>query len=78
MTDDDQRDRTCRVIELLDKAFTARQSGDRTEERRLIDEAAEIDPFVILAIHGGITIGEIPDPEHNPAEWADFVAANSP
>ena len=76
MSDLDQKRRTVRVLELLSELFEAHMRGDDETFRRVLDEAIELDSFAFAGIRGGITIGEIPNPERDWPLWVEYVAAN--
>lgn len=76
MSDLEQKRRTVRVLELLTESFEARQRGDDAAFRRTLDEATELDPAALVGIRGGITIGEIPNPERDWLLWCEYVAVN--
>lgn len=65
---------TAAVLRLLDESFRARQRGDQAECALALAAAARLDVDVVAAVEGGITIGEIPNPERHYEAWADYVA----
>jgi hypothetical protein len=75
MIDLDQRRRTVRVLELLSESAEAYERGDKDGADRLVGEAAEVDAFAMSGIHGGIIIGEIPNPERDWPAWTEYVQA---
>lgn len=75
MSDLEQRRRTVRVLELLDASYRAHQRGDDDECGRLIGEACDVDAFAVSGIQGGVTTGEIPNPDTHLFEWAAYVQA---
>jgi hypothetical protein len=76
MPDLEQKRRTVRVLELLSESFEAHMRGDGETFRRVLDEAIELDAFAFAGIRGGITIGEIPNPERDWVAWGEYVAVN--
>lgn len=76
MADLEQKRRTVRVLELLTASFEAHQRGDDEGFRRALDEAIEVDATAFTGIRGGITIGEIPNPERDWLLWTEYVAVN--
>jgi hypothetical protein len=76
MADLEQKRRTVRVLELLTESFEAHRRGDDEAFRRSLDEAAELDQFALVGIRGGITIGEIPNPERDWPAWGEYVSVN--
>lgn len=76
MSDLEQKRRTVRVLELLTESFEAHQRGDDAAFLRTLDEATELDPAALVGIRGGITIGEIPNPERDWLAWNEYVAVN--
>jgi ketosteroid isomerase-like protein len=75
MADLDQRRRTVKVIELLDRSFAAYERGDTAARDALVAEALEVDAAAVSVIRGGMLIGEIPRPSEHPREWAEWVQA---
>lgn len=75
MTDEARRQLTVTVIDLLDRSFQAYHRGDRAEFERLREEATDLDAFCVNAIIGGMRIGEVPNPQTNPEDWAEYVMA---
>lgn len=75
MTELERKRLTTRVLDLLDASARAHTDGDRDKSSDLMQQACELDVTVVSAIEGGITIGEVPHPHRNPAEWAEYVAA---
>ncbi|MEU7591277.1 hypothetical protein AB0A95_33895 [Micromonospora sp. NPDC049230] len=73
--DVDQATRTAAVLRLFGDSFDAFAAGDREDADRYLGWAALIDPFCVSGVHGGIMIGQIPNPEHNPDDWDDYLAA---
>lgn len=76
MADLEQKRRTVRVLELLTESFEAHHRGDDEAFGRALLEATELDAFAVIGIRGGITIGEIPNPERDWPAWVDYVAVN--
>jgi hypothetical protein len=70
----DQKMRTARVLVLLDESFQARARGDQAVFNLLAQEAVRLDVHCVAVIHGGIIIGEIPNPERDYGAWAEYVA----
>lgn len=67
---------TARVLELLDASACAHAEGRRDESRALIRQACETDVAAVSVVQGGIIIGQIPHPQSQPQEWAEYLAAN--
>jgi sugar phosphate isomerase/epimerase len=76
MADLEQKRRTVRVLELLDESFQAHARGDGEAFRASLDAATELDAFAVSGIQGGMTIGEIPNPERDWAAWTEYVQVN--
>ena len=76
MSDLEQKRRTVRVLELLDKSFRAHARGDIASCDALVNEALELDAAVVGVVQGGLIIGEIPRPEEHPDEWLEYLQAN--
>ncbi len=76
MADLEQKRRTVRVLELLDKSFQAHARGDLVACDAAVNEAIECDAAAVSVIRGGMVIGEIPRPEEHWPEWRDYVAAS--
>lgn len=72
---DEQAERTRVVIGLLDHSFGQHQGGRQDRSDRFLTEANKIDAVAVTGIHGGMLIGEIPNPEVDPYVWAEWVAA---
>lgn len=76
MSDDlDQTRRSVRVLELLDESAQAHKAGDKTRADLLFEEASKLDHTAVSIIYGGMLIGEIPRPDSQPLEWAEFLNA---
>lgn len=67
--------RTALTLLVLDRSFKAHQRGRYTESRDLLQAASEEDPVLVSVVQGGVVIGKIPNPESDPAGWADYVQA---
>lgn len=76
MADIEQKRRTVRVLELLTESFEAHNRGDDEAFRAALDAATELDAFALVGIRGGITIGEIPNPERDWPAWVEYVSVN--
>ena len=76
MADLEQKRRTVRVLELLTESFEAHQRGDDESFHAILDTAMECDGFAFDGIRGGITIGEIPNPERDWPLWVGYVSVN--
>lgn len=76
MTELEQKRRTVRVLELLNTSFEAHRRGDETAFKAALDEAMAVDGAAFCVIHGGITIGEIPNPERDWPGWGEYLAVN--
>lgn len=64
---------TAKVLQLMDEVFRAHRDDRLDDFKRLSREAMELDPVRVGAIHGGIVIGEIPDPARDYEAWDAFV-----
>lgn len=72
----DRKRQTMRVLELLDDSARAHREGRGDDSSSLIVEACALDVDVVSAVQGGILIGEIPHPHHDPDAWALYLDAN--
>jgi hypothetical protein len=75
MYDLDQLRRNVRVMDLLTASHEAWSRGDKTEADIRIAEALECDAATVSVLQGGMLIGEVPNPEEDPAVWTAYVAA---
>ncbi len=75
MDDLDRTRLTVSVLELLDASARAHAEGRGDDSSSLIVEACALDANVVSAVQGGITIGEIPHPHHDPDAWALYIDA---
>jgi hypothetical protein len=71
----EQLRRTVRVLDLMTKSFEAHERGDGEASGNAIDEALACDAQAVTAVHGGMLIGEVPDPERDLYGWDAYVAA---
>lgn len=76
MSDLEQKRRTVRVLELLSASFEAHARGDHAACDEALDAALDCDAAVVSVIRGGMTIGEIPNPERDWPAWGEYVAVN--
>ncbi len=64
---------TAKVLQLMDEAYRAHRDRRDDDFARLPREVMELDSVRFGAIHGGIVIGEIPDPARDYDAWDAFV-----
>lgn len=64
---------TAKVVQLMDEVYCAHRDGRRDDFERLSREVLTLDAVRVGAVHGGIVIGEIPDPAQNYPAWEEFV-----
>lgn len=76
MNDLDRLRQTVAVLELLDKSARAHAEGRHADSDRYAAQVCELDVDAVAIITGGMRIGEIPSPEHEPLHWAEYLAAN--
>lgn len=76
MHDLERKRLTTRVLELLDASARAHAEGRRDESSALMQQACETDVAVVSVVRGGIIIGQIPHPQSQPHEWAEYLDAN--
>lgn len=72
----DRKRQTMRVLELLDDSARAHREGRGEDSSALIVEALALDLDTVSVVQGGILIGEIPHPHHDPEAWAEYLDAN--
>lgn len=65
---------TAAVLLLFGESFAAYAAGDRAAADRHLGHAALLDATCVLAVQGGMTIGEIPNPERDPDGWDDYLS----
>lgn len=76
MPDLEQKRRTVRVLELLNDSFEAHRRGDGETFAATLDEAMTVDLAAYAGIQAGLTIGEIPNPEHDWPAWTEYLTVN--
>lgn len=75
MDDAERTRRTAEVLRLLDSSFAAHARGDTAACDLAMIAACRLDCECVSVIQGGVLIGNIPNPEHDPAGWAEYVQA---
>lgn len=72
----EQRRRNIAVMDLLTRSVAAHLAGDATGAAEAMAQAYATDAQTVAVLTGGMVIGEVPNPQYEPDEWAAYVAAN--
>jgi hypothetical protein len=70
-----QAQRMARVLRLLDESYLAHARGNKESMILAYEQAQEVDDAVVIAVRGGLMIGEIPRPEDDYPAWEKYVEA---